>query len=92
MKQQRNSGRSNVRTDAGLSAYMASIYRYMALGLGLTALVAYLPQIMGFQAQKAFYSFEGGGALYSLEMLTVSFFDLSSILPGYFAVQRSFQC
>ena len=52
MRQQRN----NVRTDSGLNAYMMRIYQYMALGLGLTAAVAYLPQMLGFEAQQTFYS------------------------------------
>jgi len=46
----------NVHINSGLNTYMSRIYRYMALGLGLTAFVSYLPQLFGFQAQRAFYS------------------------------------
>lgn len=47
---------NNVRVDSGLNRYMARIYGYMALGLGVTAFVAYLPQLMSFHAQRTFYS------------------------------------
>jgi hypothetical protein len=52
MRSQKNA----VHSDSGLNAYMARIYRYMALGLGVTAAVAYLPQMLGLQAQHTFYS------------------------------------
>jgi FtsH-binding integral membrane protein len=38
---------SNASYDAGLRAYMLSIYNYMAVGLGLTGLVAYIAVATG---------------------------------------------
>ena len=44
---------STTSLDAGLRAYMLSIYNYMAVGLGLTGVVAYLAVATGFYQRIA---------------------------------------
>lgn len=48
-----SAGIGGARLDAGLRRYMLSVYNYMAVGLGLTGLVAYAAVATGFYQQIA---------------------------------------
>ena len=49
----RGAARTEVAVDEGLRAYMLRVYNYMASGLALTGIVAYLAAASGFYAQIA---------------------------------------